>query len=467
MTPRAHEAAVDEAAATVGGAAAGKASGGGAPGGGRAAIRFNPFGAEFRRDPYPLYRRMREAQPVHRTMGMWVLTRHADVQGVLRDRTFSAGLIPQLVSRRAGQLARANVDRVVRLGEKSLVFTDNPDHARLRGLVNRVFTATEVAALRPRVEEVAGGLVRRALAAGGMDAIADLAAPLPVTVMCDWMALPDGLRAQVGPWTHDIRFLLEPGLMRAGDFEHVCDVVETFARALDGVVAERRQRPGGDLISRLLAARTAGGDALTPEELIFVCIMCFVAGNETTKSLLGNGLLALLRHPDQAARLHRAPELAGDAVTEALRYDSPLQMTKRVATRDVDVDGRRIRAGDQVLLCLGAANRDPAVFDRPDEFDVTRAPKAHLAFGHGMHGCLGGLLAEMQAQVVFECLFGATTSIEPRTDQLEWQDHSSIVRGLRHLPVTLHAAGTVLPRALPRAAGAARPAGAASPEASR
>ncbi|WP_018503154.1 cytochrome P450 [Parafrankia discariae] len=440
MTPRAQE--TTGAAAAAGGTPAGGAPAGGAP----ATVRFNPFGAEFRRDPYPLYRRMREAQPVHRTMGMWVLTRHADVQGVLRDRTFSAGLIPRLVSRRAAQLTRADVDRVVRLGEKSLVFTDNPDHARLRGLVNRVFTGPEVAALRPRVAEIAGDLVRRAVAAGGMDAVADLAAPLPVTVMCDWMALPADLRARVGPWTHDIRFLLEPGLMRAGDLEHVCDVVEAFARALDEVVAERRARPGDDLISRLLAARTAGGDALTPEELIFVCVMCFVAGNETTKSLLGNGLLALLRHPDQAARLHRSPELAGGAVAEALRYDSPLQMTKRVATRDVEVDGRRIRAGDQVLLCLGAANRDPAVFDRPDEFDITRATKAHLAFGHGMHGCLGGLLAEMQAQVAFECLFGATTRVEARTDQLEWQDHSSIVRGLRQLPVTLHAANTAAPR---------------------
>ncbi|WP_322754537.1 cytochrome P450 [Frankia sp. Cas3] len=404
---------------------------------GPAPIRFNPFSAEFRRDPYPLYRQLRQAQPVHRTLGMWVLTRHADVQGVLRDRTFSAGLIPQLISRQANRLAHDNVARIVRLGKKSLVFTDNPDHARLRALVNRVFTAQEIVKLRPRISAVAEQLVARAWDDGGMDAVADFAALLPVTVMCDWMALPDSLRERVGQWTHDIRFLLEPGLMKAGDFTHVCDVVEEFADALDDVVAQRRSRPGDDLISQLLAAATGGGDTLSDEELAFVCIMCFVAGNETTKSLIGNGLRALLAHPDQGALLHRRPELAKSTVDEALRYDSPLQLTKRLATRDVEIDGKQIRAGEQILLCLGAANRDPAVFSRPDEFDITRDTKGHLAFGYGMHGCLGGLLAQLQAEVAFERLYRRPQRLELRTEELDWQDHSFIVRGLKHLPVSL------------------------------
>jgi hypothetical protein len=367
-------------------------------------VRFNPFSAEFRRDPYPLYRQLREAQPVHRTLGMWVLTRHADVQSVLRDRTFSAGLIPQLVSKQADRLSQDNVARIARLGQKSLVFTDNPDHARLRGLVNRVFTTQAIAKLRPLVSDIAERLVQRAWDNGGMDAIADFAAPLPITVLCEWMALPDSLRERVGSWTHDIRFLLEPGLLKADGFKQVCDVVEVFAHALDDVVAERRSRPGDDLISGLLAAETGGGDKLSDEELVFVCIMCFVAGNETTKSLIGNGLLALLRHPAQDDQLRRRPECRNGAVDEALRYDSPLQLTKRLATRDVQIGEARIREGDQVLLCLGAANRDPAVFSRPDEFDITRDAKGHLAFGYGMHGCLGALLAELQADVAFECL---------------------------------------------------------------
>ncbi|WP_063055388.1 cytochrome P450 [Nocardia salmonicida] len=406
----------------------------------RARVRFNPFSAEFRQDPYPLYQQLREAEPVHRTLGMWVLTRHAEVRGVLHDRSFSAGLIPSLVSRQAERLGHCSVAQIERLGRKSLVFTDNPDHARLRGLVNRVFTARSVESLRPLVARVAADLMERAWRDGGLDVIADLAAPLPVAVLCEWMDLPEELRPRVGPWTHDIRFLLEPGMMKAGDFERVRVVVEEFAAAIDAVLPERRARPGSDLISQLLAARTAGGDVLTDEEVVFVCIMCFVAGNETTKSLIGNGTLALLRHPAQAALLRRGPESVEAAVTEALRYDPPLQLTKRLATRDIQLDGARISAGEQILVCLGAANRDPDVFARPDEFDLTRTGGGHLGFGHGMHGCLGGLLAELQAQVAFEYLFVRSEHLEPRQTDLEWQDHSFIVRGLKSLPVDVRRA---------------------------
>lgn len=400
-------------------------------------VRFNPFGAEFRRDPYPIYRRLREAEPVHRTLGMWVLTRHADIRAVLHDRSFGAGLIPALVTKQAERLGHRRVDQIERLGRKSLVFTDNPDHARLRGLVNRVFTARSVAALRPVVTRIAEDLMAPALARGDLDVVTDLAAPLPVAVLCEWMNLPAPLRERVGPWTHDIRFLLEPGLMQAGDFDRVRVVVEEFAAALDTVLAARRAHPGPDLISQLLATRTGGGDSLSDEEIVFVCIMCFVAGNETTKSLIGNATLALLRHPDQAAALRTRPGAVEAAVTEALRYDPPLQLTKRLATRDVELDGALIRAGDQVMVCLGAANRDPAVFDRPDAFDLTRTGGGHLAFGHGMHGCLGGLLAELQATVAIDLLFRGPGQPVQRGDDLAWQDHSFIVRGLRGLPVEL------------------------------
>lgn len=402
--------------------------------------RFNPFSAEFRRDPYPMYRGLRESRPVRKTMGTWVLTRHRDVRAVLLDRGFSAGLIPELVSKHASRVPGVPVDRIGRLGEKSLVFTDNPLHARLRGLVNRVFTAPAIARLRPRVERITGELVEAALRDGGMDAIAGLAAPLPVTVLCDWMELPPSLRAEVGRWTHDVRFLLEPGLMTPEDFARVSEVVELFSGALDEVLAERRRRPGDDLVSQLAEVATAGGDRLSDEEVIFVCIMSFVAGNETTKSLIGNGLLALLQHPAQSVRLRRQPALLAGAVEEALRYDSPLQMTKRLATRDVEVGGEQIRAGDQLLLCLGAANRDPEVFDDPDRFDIERDAKGHLAFGHGMHGCLGGLLAQLQAEVAFGCLYRETESVTLAAEELEWQDHSFIVRGLKQLPVTLRGA---------------------------
>ena len=428
-----------------------------------APARFNPFSAEFRRDPYPMYRTLRESRPVHKTMGMWVLTRHADVRAVLLDRTFSAGLIPELVARQAsrgstgpgstgsgstgsgasgsgaaGAADAANVGRITRLGRKSLVFTDNPEHARLRGLVNRVFTAEAVNSLRPRVERIAARLLADALSRGEMDAIADFAAPLPLTVMCDWMELPPALRDRAGEWTHDVRFLLEPGMMSADDFTRVGGVVEEFTTTLADLVAERRARPGPDLIRQLAGAATGTGDRLDDEEAAFVCIMCFVAGNETTKSLIGNGLHALLSHPEQGARLRRDPGRVPAAVDEALRYDSPLQLTKRLATRDIEIGGKLIAEGDQVLLCLGAANRDPEVFDRPDDFDIGRDATSHLAFGHGMHGCLGGPLAQLQAAVAFDHLFRpARVELAGQPAELEWQDHSFIVRGLKRLPVSL------------------------------
>ena len=197
---------------------------------------------------------------------------------------------------------------------------------------------------------------------------------------------------------------------------------------------------------------TGGGDRLDDEEAAFVCIMCFVAGNETTKSLIGNGLLALLRHPAQGARLRADPTRAGAAVDEALRYDSPLQMTKRVATADVEIGGHLVPAGDQVLLCLGAANRDPEAFARPDEFDIGRfdprrfepgpGTPGHHAKGPGMHGCLGAALARLQAAVAFECLYRASRDLELAggPGELDWQDHSLIVRGLRRLPVSVRGA---------------------------
>lgn len=225
--------------------------------------------------------------------------------------------------------------------------------------------------------------------------------------------------------------------MKGDDFIHVCQVLDEFVSALDDVVADRRSQPGDDLISRLVAARTGGGDRFSDEELVFLCIMCFVAGNETTRALIGNGLFALLQNPAQGALLSHRPDLVKNAVDEALRYDSPLQMTKRVATRDVEIGGKQIRDGDQVLLCLGAANRDPAVFDQPDTFDVARDAREHLAFGHGMHGCLGAALAQIQAEAVFECLRRRPERLELVPGPAAWQDHSFIVRGLRHLPVSV------------------------------
>lgn len=400
-----------------------------------AVARFNPFTDDFRDDPYPMYRSLRAGAPVHRTMGMWVLTRHADVRTVLRDRGFAVDVIPEMLRRQAQRLGVPDIDRIDRLGRTSLVFTGNPEHARLRALVNPVFTASAVARLRPRIVAVAEELTEQTWRDGGGDLVTDFAAVLPVRVLADWLGLPPGLRGHLAGWTHDIRFLLEPGLMTAADFERVRSVVDEFTAALGEVVAQRRARPGDDLVSRLLAARIGGGDRLSEEELACVGIMCFVAGVETTKSLIGNAVLALTTHPAEQERLRARPDLLTSAVSEVLRYDSPLQHTKRRATRDTVLGDQLIRSGDQVLLCLGAANRDPAAFPDPDTFDITRDTAGQLAFGLGLHGCLGAPLAQMQAEIALGCLFGRPERLVAATGRPQWQDHSFIVRGLRNFPV--------------------------------
>ncbi|WP_040795489.1 cytochrome P450 [Nocardia higoensis] len=402
-----------------------------------AVARFNPFTDDFRENPYPMYRSLRAGSPVHRTMGMWVLTRHADVRTVLRDRAFAVDVIPGMLRRQAGRLEISDIEGIDRLARTSLVFTGNPEHARLRALVNPVFTASAVVGLRPRVAAIAEELTRQAWRAGGMDVVTDFAAALPVRVLADWLGLPPGLRDHLAGWTHDIRFLLEPGLMTAADFERVRVVVDEFTAALREVVAQRRARPGEDLVSRLLAARIGAGGRLSEQDVACVAIMCFVAGVETTKSLIGNAVLALTTHPAQQRQLRARPDLLASAVSEALRYDSPLQHTKRRATRDTALGDHVIRADDQVLLCLGAANRDPAAFPDPDTFDITRDTAGQLAFGHGLHGCLGAPLAQMQAEIALGCLFGRPGRLVAAAARPQWQDHSFIVRGLRHFPVTV------------------------------
>lgn len=395
--------------------------------------RFNPFDAAFRADPHPVYRQLRATAPVHRTLGTWIVTGYDDVRALLRDRTLSVAGVPERIRAQAARLGHDDAGRIGRLADRSLVFTDDPAHGRLRSLVGGAIGPAAIEALRPQVEAWVTTLLGQA-PEDGFDVVADLARPLPLTVLADWMALPEALRARVGAWTHAIRFLLEPGLMRAGDLEHAGEAVEALTDALAALVGARGADPGDDLISRLAAARTRDRDALTDEEVGFAAVMCFVAGHETTSSLIGTAVRALLLHPDQWALLRRRPDLAGAAVTEALRFDSPLQMTTRTATADLEVGGRTVRAGDQLVLCLGAANRDPAAYDEPDEFRIARRGPRHVALGHGMHACVGGLLAALQASVALERL-ARGPDLALTGDPAVWQDHSTIVRGLRRLPV--------------------------------
>ncbi|OCW85220.1 cytochrome [Nocardia farcinica] len=410
--------------------------------------RFNPFGAEFRADPYPMYRGLRETRPVHRTLGMWVLTSHSDVRAALRDKRLSSSLIPDQVAARIEHLPDdvvSDARRIVDLGRTSLVFTDDPAHARLRALVNRVFTRSRIEALRPIVAQVVDAYLDDIDAASDtgvldFDLVRSFATPLPVEVLCEWMALPTELRGVVGAWTHEVRHLLEPSRMSPEDYARVGGVVGRFAAALVELIEARVRKPGHDLVSELAAAEIGGGDRLDADELAHVGIMCFIAGTETTSALIGNAAAALLDHPEQSVLLAADPGRAGDAITETLRYDAPLQMTTRVARSEVEYGGQVIAPGDRVLLCLGAANRDPAVFESPDEFRMGRgaepgAATAHLGFGHGMHGCLGAALARLTAESAIESLW-RRFELALGAAEATWQKESYIMRGHTSFPVT-------------------------------
>lgn len=401
-------------------------------------VRFNPFNPEFRRDPYPVYAALRAREPVKRVFGSWLVSRHADVLAVLRGRQFSSSRIPALVKRRGGGLERAaagDYDGIESFIAKAIVFTENPDHARLRRLVNNIFDAGAIAAERPAIEAIAHELLAQPLADGGMEALADFADRLPMYLMCHRMGLPRAMGPAMRDWAAEARMLLDPTLMAPADFARAEAVVREALAYLAGVVEERKRRPGDDIISILLANRDRD-DRLSEQEVALTCLMSFVAGHETTKHLIGNGILCLLRHPDQAALPRADPALAANATEEVLRFEPPLQQTKRVAIADAEIGGVEIREGEQVLLLLASANRDEAVFADPDRFLITRGDlQAHVGFGYGMRACLGGGLANLEATIAFEMLFGGDIRLELATDDVAWQDSAVILRGMKQLPL--------------------------------
>jgi cytochrome P450 len=400
-------------------------------------LEFNPFLPEVHEDPYPLYHRLRAEDPVHRSpLGFWVLTRHADVLAVLRDPRMSRD--PRR-SQRVEQLrASAELDELLAAEEAapSMLFVDPPDHTRLRTLVNKAFTPGAVERLRPRVEAIVAELLDRVAGAGAMDVVEDLAYPLPVTVICELFGVPEADRDRFRAWSRGLVHLLDP-LVASDALERALRARLALRGYLRELIADRRAHPTGDLLTALIAAEDQGHQ-LSEDELVSMCVLLLVAGHETTVNLIANGLLALVRDPGARARLQADPALAGSAVEELLRYDSPVQFTSRHALTDLDVGGRHIRAGETVVAVLGAANRDPAQFPDPDRLDLARKPNRHLAFGGGIHFCLGAPLARMEAAIAIPALLARLPGLELAGPPV--RRDTVTLRGLTSLPVTFRAA---------------------------
>ncbi len=400
----------------------------------------DPYGLlspERRQNPYPFYARLLREAPVHfcEPWGAWLVTRHADVNAGFRDMRLS--------SVRTGMFSQGMPEEVLRKLEPMarnmaswLLFHDAPSHTRLRSLLNKAFTPRMVEALRPRIQALVEELLDAVKGKERMEVISELANPLPVIVIGEMLGLPREDRYRLKQWSDKLAALIGTGRPTLAEVEGALGAILEFEDYFRPLLAQRRAQPGSDLLSALVQAEEQG-NLLTEQEVLSTCTLVLFAGHETTTNLIGNGLLALLRHPDQWELLRGAPELLPDAVEELLRYDSPVQFTNRVAAVDLEFAGHTFRKGDRVMLMMAAANRDPAQFSEPDRLDVRREELRHQSFGMGPHYCVGAALARVEAQEAFGALQRRFPHMQVAPGVVpEWADNVGF-RGLQSLPVVL------------------------------
>ncbi len=395
--------------------------------------------AEFLADPYPVYDQLRVNDPIHWSPvnSYWILTRYADIASLIHDERLSSNRIGAHAGRMPDQL-KAHFRPFFTAVSSWMLMIDPPDHTRLRGLVSKAFTPHVVENMRAMVQKLVNEMLASAKETGRMDVIIDLANPLPALVIAEMLGVPGSDQKQFKTWSDDIAMALS-GLDSARSKEELLELYEIAQKSfllLSGYfaekVAELRQNPRENLLSALVQAEEQG-DRLTQDELFSNCVLLMLAGHETTTNLIGNGVLALIRNPDELERLKQKPELIGSAIEELLRYDSPVQKC-RVALADFPVDGQEIKQGQMVCFSFGAANRDPEYFASPHQLDLARQPNRHLAFGHGLHYCVGAALARLEGQVALSTIFRTLPGLRLNSDSLEW-NRSLTLRGLKSLPV--------------------------------
>jgi cytochrome P450 len=402
-----------------------------------AAVAYNPFEPGFAENPYDQYTAMRTQEPVHESpFGIWMLFRYDDVLRFLRDPSLSvedASAKPTILDQMADEVLGADRDRET--GNKAMLNRDPPDHTRLRKLVSKAFTPRRVAALRPRVQELVDESLDQAAEARQMELVGDFAFKLPFAVISEMLGMPptdsDKLRDWSGTLVRTLEPVADPALMLA-----IRDAAENMRALVTDVIAWKRENLADDMLSGLIAAEE-NGDMLSDEELLEQLMLLYIAGHETTVNLIGNGTLALLRNRDQLAKLRADRSLDANAVEELLRYDAPVQMTRRVTLTDVEVGGRTIPEGIFVVCGLASSNRDEAHWGpTAGQVDITRAnAKEHLSFGGGAHYCLGAALARLEAQVAIGSLVRRFSTIEP-TAEPEWNGRLNL-RGLEKLPLNV------------------------------
>jgi|SRR5271163_2567274 cytochrome P450 len=356
-------------------------------------LYFNPFDPEYRANPYPSYHALRDGPPkqLNLFLPVTLIARYADVIAVLREyETFSSER-PEVPGRELTDPFR---------GAPTIETADPPVHSRLRRLAAKAFTPSRIRGMEPRIRAIAAELLSHTPSGSAFEAITDFADPLPVRVIAEMLGVPDERQTQFKQWSDAIiaSIAVVPGSPPPPGSIEASDALREF---FTEEIYRRRRAPGDDLISVLVGALDER-EALNAEELLAFVILLMIAGNETTTNLIGNGLLALVRNPDQLARLRREPQLMASAVEEMIRYDSPVHSTVRVARRDTNIGGTDVAARSIVMVLLSAANRDPLQFSEPDRFDIARQPNAHVGFGEGIHFCIGAPLSRLEASIAFE-----------------------------------------------------------------
>ena len=386
-------------------------------------------------DPHPVYNRLREEAPVHwsASLGGWVVTRHADVRRALLDPRLSVEKMSRFEQRRSGGEGHADIALLARTLADWMVFNDPPRHRALRRAMQNAFLARDIPVLEASVRGVVDELLAPLGSEGRIDLVADFAHPLPAIVIAELFGMPRGEREQLKSWSDDLgRFVL-------GDVEHTghdakygaaARAARAMAERFHALVEEHRRTPRDDFTQLLLR----DGAHLTDDEIVHTLMFVLFAGHETTTNLIASGVLWLVRNPALMARLRAEPERIADAVEELLRMDGPVQMVFRLARENVEYGGTMIRGGERVHLVLNAANRDPSVFERPDELDIDRGRSRHVSFGPGAHFCLGAPLARLEARVALQGLIARYAHLEVEAGPLAWRSEL-VIHGLRALPI--------------------------------
>jgi len=382
---------------------------------------YDPYDHRVHEDPFPIYRELRERYPLYynEEKKFWALSRFDDVLNAANDfETFSS----------EGGITIEGGGNLLPM----MILMDPPRHDRLRSIVSRAFTSKRVAELEPRIRKLADELMEEFISKGGGDLVDALASPIPSLVIADMLGVPGEDRAKFREWS-DAAIRQDPNVPETQKAGMVA------ARALyeyfGHVVEERRKKPAEDLVTALIHAEV-DGERLTQQELLGFCFLLLVAGNETTTNLISNGAIVLAENPDQRRAIREDFSLLPKAIEEILRFDGPVQGLARTLTRDAELHGQKVMAGEKILLLYGAANRDERRFDRPDVFDIHRKERSHLAFGQGRHFCLGAALARLEGQLAFEALLKRTPEYQLVPGGREYL-HSGPIRGLDKLIVEL------------------------------